>query len=327
VRLALAIAGLLLASGCGYIGPPKAPELHIPSAVQDLRAMEFGDKVLVQFTVPMLTTDAIVQTSLRGAELYAGPAPQNFNRDQWASTATRVPIAVTAPGAVEKEFPVDPAWFGHQIVIAVRVIGDTGRFSDWSGFSILGVDPPLASPTAFQATASPAGVALRWTGSGPRYRVLRSMPDGPNETDHALVPAGESDTTEYVDTNAIFGTRYQYIVIAISGEQHQSLPSEPAVITPTDIFPPAVPANVTALPRPQSVDLAWTRNEEEDLQGYNVRRSVDMGPFELIAPLLPTPAYGDRGLESGKQYRYTVTAVDMVGNESAQSAPVTVVVP
>jgi len=323
----LAIAGLLLASGCGYIGPPKAPALHIPTPVGDLRAMEFGDKVLVQFTVPMLTTDGIVQTSLRGAELYAGPAPQNFNRDQWASTATHVQIAVTAPGPVEKEFPVEPAWIGHEIVLAVRVIGDSGRFSDWSGNAILGVDPPLVAPRAFQAAASPAGVALRWTGSGPRYRVLRSTPDAPAEVDRALVPAGESDTAEFVDANAVYGTHYQYVVIAISGEQHQSLPSEPALITPADIFPPAVPANVTALPRPQSVDLAWTRNEEEDLQGYNVRRSVDMGPFELIAPLVPTPAYADRGLESGKQYRYTVTAVDTAGNESAQSAPVTVVIP
>jgi len=58
--------------------------------------MEFGDKVLVQFTVPMLTTDAIVQTSLRGAELYAGPAGQPFLRDQWAATAGRFAVPVRA---------------------------------------------------------------------------------------------------------------------------------------------------------------------------------------------------------------------------------------
>ena len=289
--------------------------------------MEFGDRILVQFTVPMLTTDGIVQTKLRGVELYAGPAGQPFFRDQWASTATRVPIAVTAPGPAEKEFPVEPAWIGQLIVISVRVIGDTGRFSDWSAFPFLGVNPPLAVPSAFQAAASPSGVALRWTGGGPRYRVLRSTPDAPMEADRALVPIGETEAAEYADTKALYGTRYQYIVVSLADEQHQSLPSEAASLTPTDVFAPAVPSNVTVLLRPQSVDLAWTRNEEEDFQGYNVRRSVDMRPFELIAPLVPTPAYGDRAVEPGKQYRYTVSAVDMAGNESAQSAPVSAVVP
>jgi len=54
---------------------------------------------------------------------------------------------------------------------------------------------------------------------------------------------------------------------------------------------------------------------------YNVRRSVDMGPFELIAPLVPTPAYGDRGLESGKQHRYTVSASRHGGQRKRSVGP------
>jgi hypothetical protein len=94
-----------------------------------------------------------------------------------------------------------------------------------------------------------------------------------------------------------------------------------------DVFAPAGPAGLLARAGAQSVDLVWTRNVEDDFQGYNVRRSADMGPFELIAPLLATPAYDDRAVESGKQYRYTVSAVDMLGNESGPSEPVSVVVP
>ena len=289
--------------------------------------MEFGDQVLVQFTVPELTTDGIMQKRVRGVELYAGPAGQPFNREQWMASARRVPFDVMAPGPVEKEFPVATEWFGQAILIAGRIIGETGRASDWGGNEILTVERPLAAPAGFQAAPSPSGVALRWTGSGPRYRVLRSLPDSPAEAERALVPIGETDMATYVDANAVYGMHYRYMVVAMADEKHQSLPSEAASITPMDIFPPAVPIDVMARPGPQSVDLVWTRNMEEDFQGYNVRRSVGTGPFELIAPLLVPPAYVDRAVESGKQYRYTVTAVDMLGNESAQSAPVTAVVP
>ena len=38
--------------GIGYIGPPMAPTLDIPLDVADLRAVEYGDKIQVTFTIP-----------------------------------------------------------------------------------------------------------------------------------------------------------------------------------------------------------------------------------------------------------------------------------
>jgi fibronectin type 3 domain-containing protein len=43
--------------------------------------------------------------------------------------------------------------------------------------------------------------------------------------------------------------------------------------------------------------------------------------------LLEAPAASDRGIETGRRYRYAVTAVDQKGNESARSAAVEVVAP
>jgi fibronectin type 3 domain-containing protein len=34
-----------------------------------------------------------------------------------------------------------------------------------------------------------------------------------------------------------------------------------------------------------------------------------------------TPTYSDRNIEHGKTYRYEVTAIDRLGNESPHSAP------
>lgn len=326
MKLASALAGLLLASGCGYVGPPQPPALNIPSAVQDLRGIEFGDQILVQFTVPILTTDGLVQQRLRSVELYAGPIGQPFDREQWASSASRYAVPVTAPGPVEYQFPVG-SLVGQEIVISVRVTGETGRVSDWGSNAFFFVNQPLAAPSAVQPANAPAGVALRWTGGGPRYRVLRSEPNAPAEADRVLVPIGESDAPEYIDRDTNYGTRYQYIVVAIEGERQQSLPSDAVFITPTDVFAPSVPSGVNAVPSPQSVELSWTPSLEDDFQGYNVRRSVDMGPFEIVAQLVPTPAYSDRAAEPGKQYRYTVTAVDTLRNESDPSEPVTAVLP
>jgi fibronectin type 3 domain-containing protein len=38
--------------------------------------------------------------------------------------------------------------------------------------------------------------------------------------------------------------------------------------------------------------------------------------------LIDAPAYGDRQVEAGKRYRYTVSSVDQAGNESARSEAV-----
>jgi hypothetical protein len=314
-------------AGCGYVGPPQPPALHVPLPARDVRAIEYGDRILVQFTVPVLTTDGLVQSRLRGAEIYAGPAAAPFDRDLWAARAKRYPVPeVTAPGPVEHE--IDALDFlGQEIVIAVRVTGQTGRVSDWSGNAILSVNRPLDPPAALQAVNEADGVALRWTGNAPRYRVLRSAPEAPAESDRVFVPVGETEAPGYTDTSTVYGTRYQYIVVALSGETQQSFPSDPASITPADVFAPAVPAGVRATLSLQSIDLAWSRNTENDFQGYNVRRSLNDGAYELVARLLPTPAYSDSAVESGKQYRYTVTAVDASGNESAPSEPVTATAP
>jgi len=47
---------------------------------------------------------------------------------------------------------------------------------------------------------------------------------------------------------------------------------------------------------------------------------VDNAPFEKYATLIEAPTFSDSKVESGKKYRYTVSAVDGTGNESDRSA-------
>ena len=68
------------------------------------------------------------------------------------------------------------------------------------------------------------------------------------------------------------------------------------------------------------MDIVWSPDTSADLAGYNVYRHEEGGqPEKLNAEPVKTPAYRDAAVQSGKKYFYSVTAVDVRGNESAQS--------
>jgi fibronectin type 3 domain-containing protein len=169
-------------------------------------------------------------------------------------------------------------------------------------------------------------VRLTWMepatpGSAPKYRVYRWVgEDRP-------MPIADTNAPEYLDASAQFGTQYHYMVMALENETRQSVVSQTETITPKDVFPPAVPAGVTASAANNAIELAWVRNTEADFRGYNVFRAEGNGPFEKIASSIDVPLYRDAQVEPGKTYRYEVSAVDLLNNESARSEPVTAALP
>jgi hypothetical protein len=302
---------LLTLTGCGYVGDPLPPALNIPTVIRDLRGLEYGSDVLVEFSPPTLTTEGLPLKSSK-LELFIGPNVDPFSPDKWAAGATKFDIP-TATGTVSHQVPIKP-WVGKEIVVAVRVLGPKGRPSGWSNFVPFTAGEPLATPADVEAKNVERGIALTWHGSSPHYRIYRAEGDG--------MPArfAESDRPEYLDDTTQYGTRYRYLVQAFAEESRQSVVSEAKSITPEDKFPPAVPAAVTAVAGVNTVELVWTRNGEPDFKGYNVYRSVDGAPFERIASLLEAPTFTDTKVQVGKRYRYAITAVDVMGNESAQSS-------
>jgi hypothetical protein len=304
----LATATFSLLAGCGYVGPPLPPALHIPKAITDLRVEEVGDKILVRFTPPKETTEGLPITGLRAITLYAGPGEVPFSPEIWSATARPFPISVTS-GVVELKAA---DWVGKVLAFRVRTTGRTGRESDWSNTDILAVGTPLTAPANVAPKNVPDGVELKWTGNASRYRVMRSV-------DGKLESLAETDVPEYTDRSTVHGTRYEYVIIGLAGMNQQSLPSAPEAIIPADVFAPAVPAGLTAVAGAKSVDLSWTRSPDDDLAGYKIFRAVADGPFDLLAKGIALPAYTDSKVESGKRYRYTVSAVDNADNESDRS--------
>jgi hypothetical protein len=91
-----------------------------------------------------------------------------------------------------------------------------------------------------------------------------------------------------------------------------------------DIFPPTVPSGLQAVfsgPGQQPfIDLIWAPVADADLAGYNVyRREAGGTPEKLNTDVVKIAAYRDTNVVSGKRYAYSVSAVDVRGNESARS--------
>ncbi len=172
---------------------------------------------------------------------------------------------------MDDEFPAKD-WVGRQVTLMVRARGPKGKAADWSNPVTLAVGVPLATPANLKAVSDPKGVRLTWLGSeGDRYRIFRGSGDAMPQR------FAESDKPEYVDTAVDFGSPYRYFVQALVGELRQSEISAIVGVTPMDVFPPAVPAGLTAVAGVNSIELAWQPNTEEDLAGYQVYRSADGG--------------------------------------------------
>ena len=312
VKLTIAISVLL--TGCGYIGPIQPPVLDIPQRVTDLRAGEFGDKIIADFTIPGLTTEGLVLKSVRSVELFVGVAPNPFSDAAFVASAKRYEVTATGPGPLTHEIPI-AEWIGKTVMVRVRSTGPKGKTSDWSNFVSLTIDPALAQPADVKVENLPAGIAVTWQGpAGAHYHLYRAAgTDGPALLDSV-------NDAHYLDGAVEFGTSYQYFVETFQGNFQRSVTTAAPAIAREDTFAPSVPAGLTAEPGTHSIELSWERNTDARFQGYNVYRSAEGGEFEKIASLIVAPAYSDRTVETGKRYRYQISAVGTNGLESARSA-------
>jgi hypothetical protein len=314
MRYSLSAILLLTLTGCGYVGPVLPPLLDIPLQVPYVNAAEYGDKIIVEFTQPELTTEGNAIHNLRLLEVRVGPPVTPLLPQVWEKTATSYPVSNPSIGPFTKEVPISD-WVNKEVLISVRAIGDRGRPAYWATFKFLKVEPALPQPTGLKADNVAEGVKLTWQGSAPKYRIYRAVgganPEKIDDSDHAGFIDG---TTEYDKT-------YNYRVQAITDDFHGSEVSALAPVTTKDDFAPAVPGALTAIMGVSTVELAWTRNTEPDFRGYNVYRSTDGGPFVKVADLVVAPTFSDNKIEAGKKYRYEVSAVDVKGNESLHSTP------
>jgi hypothetical protein len=337
--------GLLMVAACATMAPPQPPSLQLPKPPSDLRAVRKGGKTILTWTVPSVTTDRQTVRSLgstricRGVEPVlsqcgapageAGAADKKSNKKSLATYTDTIPSDLQQSNA--------PGYLTY----AVEVTNAEGRSAGLSNQVRVSLARTLPPPQDFAAQVTNQGVVLSWTNDvaalAPQstryvYRVYRRSLGDPHEILAGEVPAGSEGRLTLTDSSVEWEKTYEYraemvTVMAQDGKPELQIEGDnsPEVkVFADDVFPPAVPSGLQAVysgAGGQSfVDLIWAPVPDIDLAGYNVyRREAGTVPVKLNSELAKTPAFRDTHVAGAKNYLYSISAVDVRGNESARS--------
>jgi hypothetical protein len=350
--------------GCGVPGIPKPPSLDLPQPVTDLRAVRKGDRVYLDWTVPSETTDrlavrhlgptsicrsleAAISECVNPAGEVAAPQVSGVSprRNKPAKPATTVRASYTdhLPQTLLTQSP------NAEIFYAISVLNGRGRSAGVSNIVHVPAVPALPPPIDFQARVTTEGVVLSWARISqvtetPElrhvYRVYRRPESGNIDTVVGELPLDDSPAPKLLDHSFEWEKTYSYratVVTFIHAEgkpetQFEGDDTPAARVFAHDVFPPAVPSGLQAVfsgvGQQPFIDLIWAPDADADLAGYNIfRHESGAEPVKVNTKLIQTPAFRDMNVASGKTYVYSVSAVDVRGNESARSQEASEAVP
>jgi hypothetical protein len=229
-----------------------------------------------------------------------------------------------------------------EVFYAVSVLNENRRSAGLSNVvNVPAVEAP-APPLGFWAQITAEGVVVSWkeapAAEGKHfYRVYRRA-----EGTTTDIVAGEAPwgSVQLVDHNFEWEKAYSYratvvTVVPVDGKPDSEFESAdtPALkVFAHDVFPPAVPSGLQAVfsgvGQQPFVDLIWAPDTDADLAGYNVYRHEERGGSRKInSGLVTTPAFRDSNVMAGHKYFYSVSSVDLRGNESARSDEASEAVP
>ncbi|MBD0337672.1 MAG: HYR domain-containing protein [Thermoleophilia bacterium] len=99
-------------------------------------------------------------------------------------------------------------------------------------------------------------------------------------------------------------------------------PGPPSATTPPDRVPPGNPVGLAARTTSRTAFLSWRAPADQDLDRYEVLRSLASEPPASASRVYAGPVAGftDRRLQNGVLYRYVVVSVDRAENRSAGAA-------
>jgi hypothetical protein len=349
--LELCLCAIFLLAGCGTPGPPLPPSLELARPVTDLKANRKANKVYLTWSTPTETTDKhnIKHSGTTevcrniGSPLHECGTPLaklTFEKPSEAKKSAKVQASYTAELApAQSANPTASAFY------AVNILNSYGKSAGLSNQVQLPAAPTLAPPANLRAQLTAQGVRLSWdpvsasATAGVRfaYRIYRREQEAGKDTVAGEVSLDSPPTS--LDQSFEWEKAYDYHATVVSivetGNREQQVEGDdtPAVqIVAHDVFPPATPSGLQAVfsgpGQKPFIDLIWAPNNEPDLAGYNIyRHTPETEPVKINSALVKAPAFRDPTVIAGSQYSYSVSAVDVRGNESPHSEEASEAVP
>ena len=347
-NLGLALICLALLAGCGSPGEPLPPSLELAEPVTDLHASRKGDQVTLTWTAPTRTTDGR-NIRLRG---YTEICRSLDAANPCTTILSRVP-APKVPSSAQRIYAERLAGTaqgpGASFFYAVRVVNSYGRAAGPSNIVPVPGAPTLSAPENFQAVLSAEGVKLSWdavplpqdvNGLYFLYRIYRQETGSKTPEIAMELPMPDDPHPNAVDHGFVWEHTYNYyatVVTIIPGANGTQLQVEgdntpPVTVIAHDVFPPATPSGLQAVfsgpGQKPFIDLVWNADTDADLGGYDVyRREAGTSPQKINSEVVKSPAFRDTNVVPGHEYFYSVSAVDVRGNESGRSEEASETVP
>jgi len=308
------ILGLGLLAACGVKRPPIPPSELLPKPPGKLEARVRERCVSLSWKAPA----------------HAPARYQVLRR----STADAPPQPLAELPAASRDFTDCAVPPGPWVAYQVRGLDPKGKTGPPSP-ELKIIFPPLpTSASALKIEPGDGFAQLCWTAPpGVEGQVGFRIYQAPESKPYAEAPRNPEPVPGpcWVDGNLSNDKTYRYqvrtVVKAEGGIEVEGPASAEATVTPEDKVAPLPPTELVAAAAAAGIDLRWNRNQEPDLAGYYVYRRLpgESRPRRLNPQPLTEPQYLDAesGLRPGREYVYTVTAVDNAShpNESQPSAP------
>lgn len=348
-RPALGLAALLLAlpliAACGKIGDPMPPLRTDPKRTDDLTVRQEGRLLLLEMSVPRLTSSGLALDGIDAVELWELVKPTT---DPAAPPSPIEPAELEAVGGVlmtVRGDELEAARTADRVLIrlpladplpeedlvhyfAVSTLRGKERSAISNLVAMVPIEPP-EPPAELVLEALEDGVRVAWAteSTAEGFEVFRreAQDRGYGET----LGRVNGESREYVDQTAEYGRRYIYTVRTAARIQPPilSAPAGEREIDYQDRFAPPLPENFVGLGERNQARLRWDASKAPDVAGYTLYRQEPGRDYQRLGRTLVTDVeYVDTGLSSGLTFRYRIQAVDKEGNAGLVSDDIQVTV-
>ena len=289
--------------------PLVAEDREPPGAVGRLQARVNEEERTVE-----LSWEAPGDPDLAGYYVYSGPDASRLMRLHGK------PLEPEArPGYLDSGYQARGLEPGRSLVYAVSAIDNSYNEGPREVVEVQIPDNvPPDPPSGLSARPTREGeVRLSWQPllcfDLELYRVYRGDAKG-------FTPVAEldKDATGWLDQEVERGKPYRYTLTAVDTSGNESPPSPEVAVVPTDIHPPAPPAELRAERARRGIRLSWEPSPDSDVEAYRVYRSEYPGgkAARVMGTVRERMDYLDRGGSAGLVY--AVSAIDTSGNEGAR---------